>query len=84
LISCRQNEKALIASANLQAERNRNFLSIRHLHEVEFCAFSQWGEDGIIDWLIERLPGIPETFLEFGVENYEEANTRLLLWRGFK
>jgi len=59
---------------------------IRCLSEVEFQGFSQWGEDGIIDWLVGRLPEIPETFVEFGVEDYREANTRLLLqlrnWRG--
>jgi len=37
--------------------------------------------------LIEKLPEIPKTFIEFGVEDYRESNTRLLLhlrnWRGF-
>ncbi|MBI3096101.1 MAG: hypothetical protein HYY97_14635 [Rhodocyclales bacterium] len=65
---------------------NRAKGRVRSLAEVELRAFSQWGEDGIIDWLLERLPGIPETFVEFGVEDYLEANTRLLLllrnWRG--
>ena len=52
----------------------------------EFSVFSQWGEDGIIDWLIQQLPIIPKTFIEFGVENYKESNTRFLLknknWTG--
>jgi len=56
------------------------------LYCAEFCAFSQWGEDGIIDWLVKCLPEIPESFVEFGVEDYRESNTRLLLqqrnWRG--
>jgi hypothetical protein len=56
------------------------------LADAECRVFSQWGEDGIIEWLIRRLPGIPETFVEFGVEDYTEANTRFLLnhrnWRG--
>jgi hypothetical protein len=49
---------------------------------------SQWGEDGIIDWLVERadVPSVSRTFIEFGVETYREANTRFLLqnrnWRG--
>ncbi|MDP2851923.1 MAG: hypothetical protein Q8O23_00800 [Gallionella sp.] len=68
------------------AGTNRAREHIRNLSDVEFQGFSQWGEDGIIDWLVERLPGIPETFVEFGVEDYREANTRLLLqlrnWRG--
>lgn len=59
---------------------------IRDLSEVEWQAFSQWGEDGILDWLVHHLPGIPESFVEFGVENYRESNTRWLLrarnWKG--
>ena len=53
---------------------------------AEFRVFSQWGEDGIIEWLIQNLPIKETTFVEFGVENYMEANTRFLIqnrnWRG--
>jgi hypothetical protein len=56
------------------------------LGDHEFKVFSQWGEDGIIDYLT-RLVRIPRTFfVEFGVEDYREANTRFLLthrgWEG--
>lgn len=58
----------------------------RSLHDVELRVFSQWGEDGIIAWLVAHLPGIPTSFVEFGVEDYVESNTRYLLqtrnWRG--
>ena len=58
----------------------------RSLHDVEFKAFSQFGDDGIIQYLIRRLAPLPDSFVEFGVENYREANTRFLLlndnWRG--
>lgn len=80
------NRKSLINQCLLHARMNRTRSSIKSLSEVEFSGFSQWGEDGIIDWLIEKLPGIPKTFIEFGVENYIESNTRLLLnlrnWAG--
>jgi hypothetical protein len=60
--------------------------NIRHLGDVEFRVYSQWGEDGIIEWLCQRLPNTPRSFIEFGVENFTEANTRFLLenrgWRG--
>lgn len=56
------------------------------LPDVEFKVFSQWGEDGIIEWLVSRLPGIPQRFIEFGVQDFTEANCRFLLqhrnWRG--
>jgi len=60
--------------------------SIGSLADVEFRVSSQWGEDGIIEWLCQRLPHIPRSFVEFGVENFAEANTRFLIenrgWRG--
>ncbi len=61
---------------------------IGSLADVEFKVTSQWGQDGIIDWLIERakIPTSAQSFIEFGVESYREANTRFLLqnrdWRG--
>jgi hypothetical protein len=66
--------------------RSRRVLST--LRDAEFKVSSQWGEDGIIDWLIERaqIPPIAQSFIEFGVENYRESNTRFLMqnrdWRG--
>jgi len=60
--------------------------SVESLREVEFKVFSQFGDDGIIQYLIHRLAPLPDSFVEFGVENYREANTRFLLrnnnWRG--
>ncbi|MCT0199556.1 hypothetical protein KQ313_07685 [Synechococcus sp. CS-1325] len=56
------------------------------LADVEFQVFSQFGEDGIIEWLVSSLNLQNRTFVEFGVENYLEANTRFLLlnrnWTG--
>lgn len=86
LFGDRCSEKNINLLANTVARSNRNFSVIDDFAEIEFSAFSQWGEDGIIDWIISRLPSIPKIFIEFGVENYQEANTRLLIqlrnWRG--
>lgn len=53
---------------------------------AEFKAFSQFGDDGIIQYLTSILNIEPRTFVEFGVEDYRESNTRYLLlnnnWRG--
>ncbi|GAC1617546.1 MAG: hypothetical protein PVS2B2_22130 [Candidatus Acidiferrum sp.] len=58
----------------------------RDFRQVGFKVFSQWDEDGIIQYLIHKLPITSKTFIEFGVENYEESNTRFLLmndhWQG--
>lgn len=53
---------------------------------AEFQVSSQWGEDGIIEHLLRHVP-VPRTvFVEFGVEDYRESNTRFLLqhrnWSG--
>ncbi len=54
--------------------------------KVGFKVYSQWDEDGIIQYLISKIPIQNKTFIEFGVENYEESNTRFLLvndhWQG--
>jgi hypothetical protein len=66
--------------------RNKSLSSIDSLTEVEFKVFSQWGEDGIIQYLINSIKINNKVFIEFGVENYLEANTRFLLindnWKG--
>ena len=56
------------------------------LGEREFQVFSQWGEDGITQFLISNIKIENDFFVEFGVENYLESNTRFLLlnnnWSG--
>lgn len=56
------------------------------LADAEFRVSSQWGEDGIVEWLIQNITVSSATFVEFGVENFMECNTRFLLqnrnWRG--
>jgi len=55
------------------------------LRDAEFRIHSQFGDDGIIQYLFSRIPAA-RSFVEFGVEDYTEANTRFLLihddWRG--
>ena len=48
------------------------------LHANEFQVYSQWGEDGILQHLIRRVPIERRLFVEIGVETYVEANTRFL------
>ncbi len=78
-------EKELFLSAKIfiNAMRDRK---IQSLEEAEFQVFSQFGEDGIIQWLIHNVAIESKTFVEFGVEDYTESNTRFLLmnnnWSG--
>lgn len=59
---------------------------VHSINEVEFKVYSQWGEDGIISYLTHVLPIPNKNFIEFGVEDYKEANTRYLMmaqnWKG--
>ena len=75
-----------ILAAQPMLQKIRDGISFPSLHDVEFKVFSQFGDDGIIQYLIHRVDPLPESFLEFGVENYRESNTRFLLlnnnWRG--
>lgn len=63
---------------SLDAAREERFT------EREFGVFSQWGEDGLLQFLVSRVPIPPESrvFVEFGVETYVESNTRFLLVGG--
>lgn len=58
----------------------------RDFRQVGFSVFSQSDEDGILQYLIHHIAIPNKTFIEFGVENYEESNTRFLLlndrWQG--
>jgi hypothetical protein len=69
-----------IENRQLRAEANQDLIS------NEFRAFSQWGEDGIIQFLINNIKIDRKIFVEFGSSNYKESNTRFLLinnnWAG--
>ena len=75
-----------ILQAKLLIELNNSKKYISSLSDIEFKVFSQFGDDGIIQFLINRLSISKKTFIEFGVENYTESNTRFLLlnncWSG--
>jgi hypothetical protein len=75
-----------LSIGQIQSKLNTSSLE-KNIKKKEFKVFSQWGEDGIIDYLISNLDIENKTFIEFGVENYSEANTKFLLlnrnWSGF-
>lgn len=78
--------KNLLLNGKLLGALNNNKSNISSLEEVEFQVFSQRGEDGIIQYLINKIEIPNKIFIEFGVENYVESNTRYLLtnnnWEG--
>ena len=72
----------ILASANLS---NVDYI-LSNIQNAEFKIFSQWGDDGIIQFLVSYLDIKKKEFIEFGVEDYSESNTRFLLvnnnWNG--
>lgn len=58
---------------------DRQVINSTNINDHEFRVSSQWGEDGIIAYLLEIIEIKSKTFIEFGVEDYKEANTRWLL-----
>lgn len=56
-------------------------------HELEFNVFSQFGDDGIIQYLIHNIDCKHKTFIEFGAGDYVESNTRFVMhnnnWSGY-
>ena len=79
-------QATLLLTGKLCAARVRELPDATALSDTEFKVFSQWGEDGIIQFLISRVATPSRTFVEFGTQDYTESNTRFLLvndnWRG--
>jgi len=80
-------EKKLLLIGKIASKNNSKLKKINDLSDVEFSVFSQWGDDGIINWLTNNLPKIPKNFLEIGTQDYKESNTRFLTmsknWSGY-
>ena len=79
-------ETVLINQGKILSTLN-NQKNVTKLSDYEWKIFSQWGEDGIIDFLVSEVSIVNKTFIEFGVENFSESNCRYLLmksdWNGF-
>ena len=65
---------------------HRKYSDGKRLEKYGFKVYSQSDEDGIIQEIFDRIGVGSRTFVEFGVDNYQESNTRFLLtnnkWRG--
>lgn len=84
-----RENRLLIGECLLELKRNLwNAVSFEpnNWDEIGFCVFSQSNEDGLIQYLINHMEIPNKTFVEFGVENYLQSNTRFLLlhnnWSG--
>jgi N12 class adenine-specific DNA methylase len=64
-----KDHKALVLIANQSLKQNLT-LEAKTINEVEFHVFSQFGEDGIIQYPTNRIDIPNPVFVEFGVEDY--------------
>lgn len=75
----------MLTARLLAAQLRANGL-VPRLRDAEFKVFSQFGDDGIIQYLLHLLGPMEPRFIEFGVQDYSESNTRFLLmndnWSG--
>lgn len=85
-IQLRRLNSRFEAYLTLQAKMMAGWREDRDPEDSAYSIFSQFGEDGVLSRILDLLPETPKTFVEVGVEDYEEANTRLLAssggWRG--
>ena len=81
------SEKKIFLQGQVNEQENNKKDVINNFKDIEFSVFSQFGEDGIISWIINKLPKIEKIFLEIGTQDYWESNTRFLLksknWKGY-
>jgi hypothetical protein len=81
------SEKSIFNTGLAIANINANKKKIHSFKDIEFSSFSQNGEDGILDWLIDSIKLNERlNFIEFGCGDFMECNTRFLLkkrnWKG--
>jgi hypothetical protein len=83
------SERVLLNQGRILSNQQVNKPATRQvdIQEEEFSIFSQFGEDGIIQYLTSFVEIKHKTFIEFGVEDFTESNCRFLMmkdnWRGF-
>lgn len=70
-------KKRMIGLSHFLNIRNK-YVDITELSDVDYKIFSQNGEDGIIDYILYSLKIKKPKFIEIGIGDYTESNTRFL------
>jgi len=73
-----KNKILILLGMNLILKSRSFYDSASLLEDVEIKVFSQNGEDGIIDYLVKKLRIKKPNFIEIGIQDYSESNTRFL------
>ena len=59
----------------------QKYKNIKNINDLDYKIFSQNGEDGIIDYLLHSLKISKPKFIEIGVGDYKECNSRFFFER---
>lgn len=82
----REIDENRVLAARVLINQIKSLGPLESITDAGFKVFSQWDDDGIIQYLVHHLAVEPKTFIEFGVQDYRESNTRFLLmnnnWTG--
>ncbi len=82
-----QNDETYLLAVGAMLSNQQYLMNLKDINNYEFKIFSQFGDDGIIQYIIKNVEIVNEVFIEFGVGNYMESNTRFLMmnnnWSGF-
>ena len=76
-----QNRKLFMIGLSHILNMRKNYENITNLNDLDYKVFSQNGEDGILDYLLFQLKINKPKFLEIGVGDYSESNTRFIFDR---
>ena len=74
-LSTEHSLKFMLGQAAILSSRSK-YESYKLLWDSEVKVFSQWGEDGIIDFLLTCLNISKPKIVEFGVGEFKECNSR--------
>ncbi len=82
---CSELDQVRFANGQVLAKLQHLHGDFKNIGDAEFKVYSQYGEDGIIQYLVREANLAPaeRQFVEFGVESYQEANTRFLLMNDY-
>ena len=75
------NKKLLMLGNSHILNIRDKYKKISKINDLDYKIFSQNGEDGIIDYLLNSLNIDNPKFVEIGIGDYSESNTRYIFER---
>ncbi len=71
------NFKFALGQSAILASR-QSYFKVKNLWDAEVKVYSQWGEDGILDYICELIELAKPRVLEIGAGNFVECNSRFI------